>query len=116
MVVRQFSGQVIPDHGQRQCCASTSSVMNARLCGAHGTSPSSWPSQVVIRGHNLCQATGVDFGKTAATSFSVSTPAKGVCHVTAASPAGTGVVGVTVLSPGGHSLVAFGKKATFTYK
>jgi hypothetical protein len=85
-----------------------------------GISPTSGPAAggttVTIKGVNLCQATGVDFGKTAATSFSVSTPAKGVCHVTAASPAGTGVVGVIVLSPGGHSLAAFGKNATFTYK
>jgi len=73
-----------------------------------GSKPTSGPAaggtKITIKGANLCQATGVEFGKVAATGFTVSTPVKGVCQVAATSPPGTGSVRVTVLSPGGDSV------------
>jgi IPT/TIG domain len=87
-----------------------------------GSKPTSGPAaggtKITINGGNLCQATGVEFGKVAAASFTVSTPVKGVCQVTATSPPGTGTVRVTVLSPGGHSVGPPHKPypAGFTYR
>ncbi|MGO9971468.1 MAG: IPT/TIG domain-containing protein [Solirubrobacteraceae bacterium] len=77
-----------------------------------GIAPSAGPvgggTQVTITGTGFTGATGIDFGGTAAPSFTVDSDTQ----ITANSPAGSaGVVDVTVVSPGGtsatHSADAF---------
>ncbi len=67
-------------------------------------------TSVQIVGHNLTGATAVDFGPTAATSFSVVSGSV----IDAVSPAGTGVVNVRVKTPSGQS--AIHQADDFTYK
>jgi hypothetical protein len=76
--------------------------------------PGTGGTRVSIHGDNLCQASGVDFGSTAAAQFSVSSPLNGVCGMLATSPPGTGVVDVTVTSPGGTS--ATGPQDQYSYQ
>ncbi|MFC1910514.1 Ig-like domain repeat protein, partial [Chloroflexota bacterium] len=68
-----------------------------------GISPTSGPeaggSSVTITGTNLSGATAVDFGTSAAASFSVDS----ATQITATSPAGTGTVDITITTPGGTS-------------
>jgi hypothetical protein len=68
-----------------------------------GVSPNSGPtvggSLVTITGTNLLDATAVDFGTTAVTSFSSDTASQ----IIVLSPAGTGTVDVTVVTPAGTS-------------
>jgi IPT/TIG domain len=65
-------------------------------------SPNSGPAgtSVTILGSNFTGATAVDFGSTAATSFSVGNPNS----ITAVAPAGTGTVPITVTTPAGVSI------------
>jgi IPT/TIG domain/Cep192 domain 4 len=69
-----------------------------------GVSPVSGPAGggtgVVITGRGFTGATGVSFGGTAATNFTVD-PAG--AHITATSPPGTGTVDITVTTPAGTS-------------
>ncbi|MGD0391397.1 MAG: IPT/TIG domain-containing protein, partial [Acidimicrobiales bacterium] len=65
----------------------------------HG--PTTGGTAVRIVGHNLTGATAVDFGTTAATSFSVVSDAV----VDAVSPVGTGVVDVRVMTPSGETAI-----------
>jgi IPT/TIG domain len=69
----------------------------------NGVTPHSGPAAggtaVVISGRGLTGATAVDFGTTAAASFSVVSDTQ----VDAVSPAGSGVVDVTVTTPSGTS-------------
>jgi streptogramin lyase len=81
--------------------------------------PGAGGTPVRIKGDNLCQVTGVNFGTVPAASFGVSQPApeKGIkqpCTVHAVSPPGTGVVDVTLTSPGGTS--ATGSQDQFSYQ
>jgi hypothetical protein len=64
---------------------------------------------VTITGTNFNGATGVKFGATDATSFTV---ADGT-HVTAVAPAGSGAVDVTVITPDGTSPTGAGDKFTY---
>ena len=68
-----------------------------------GVSPSSGPSSggttVTISGSNFTGATGVNFGGTAAGSFTVNSDSQ----ITAVSPPGSGTVDVTVTGPAGTS-------------
>ncbi len=75
----------------------------------HG--PAAGGTLVKIYGHNLTGATAVDFGQTAAASFSVESDAL----VDAVSPAGTGTVNVRVVTPGGKT-VANPRNDAFTYE
>ncbi|MGN2637680.1 IPT/TIG domain-containing protein [Nocardia takedensis] len=54
---------------------------------------------VVLTGTGLTDVTGVDFGGTPATSFTVDSDTQ----ITAVAPAGTGIVPITVTAPGGVS-------------
>jgi IPT/TIG domain/Cep192 domain 4 len=69
-----------------------------------GVSPVSGPAGggtgVVITGRGFTGATGVSFGGTAATNFTVDPAA---AHITATSPPGTGTVDITVTTPAGTS-------------
>ena len=56
-------------------------------------------TQVIIIGSKLTGATAVNFGSTAATSFTVDSDTE----ITATSPAGTGLVDMTVTTAGGTS-------------
>jgi hypothetical protein len=71
-------------------------------------------TSVTIKGENLRQATGVDFGSVAAASFAVGTGTRPLCAVVATSPPGTGLMDVTVTSPGGTS--ATGPQDHFSYQ
>ena len=79
-----------------------------------GVSPSAGPAaggaSVTITGSYFTNATGVDFGTTPATSFSVD----GDTQITAIAPAGTGTVDVTVTSLGGTS--ATSSSDAYTYE
>ncbi|NJQ00218.1 IPT/TIG domain-containing protein [Streptomyces zingiberis] len=69
--------------------------------------PTTGGTTVVLTGTNLTGATGVSFGGTPATSFTVDGPTQ----ITAVAPAGTaGSVSVTVTTPGGPS-----NAVTYTY-
>ena len=79
-----------------------------------GLSPNSGPAGtlVTIFGTNLAGATGVLFGTTAATSFTVVT----ANEITATSPAGTAgsTVNVTVTTPSGTSATSAADQFTYT--
>ncbi|MGP8241047.1 MAG: IPT/TIG domain-containing protein, partial [Solirubrobacteraceae bacterium] len=64
-----------------------------------GEGPTAGGTSVTITGTNLTGATGVSFGSTAATSFTVNS----ATQITASAPAGTGTVDVTVTTVGGTS-------------
>ena len=68
-----------------------------------GVSPSSGPpaggTTLTITGTGFTGATAVDFGATAASSFTVNSDTQ----ITATDPAGSGTVDVTVVTPGGSS-------------
>jgi alpha-tubulin suppressor-like RCC1 family protein len=87
--------------------------IGAPVATVTGVSPASGPQQggtsVSITGLNLSEATSVQFGSTAASSFTVNSPTS----ITAASPAGVGTVDITVTTPSDTS----GTSATdrFTY-
>ena len=70
-----------------------------------GVSPSSGPTTggtpVTIYGTDFVAGSSVDFGGSASTSVSVTSPTT----ITAVSPAGAGVVNVTVRTPSGTSLI-----------
>jgi len=78
-----------------------------------GLSPTSGPAaggtSVTITGTNFTGATAVDFGTTAATTFTVGSDTS----ITATSPAGTGVVDVTVTTPGGKSTTSTNDQFTY---
>jgi hypothetical protein len=79
-----------------------------------GLSPSSGPgaggTSVTITGTGFTGATAVDFGTTAATSFTVNS----ATSITAMSPAGTGTVNVTVTTPSGTSATSSADQFTYT--
>jgi alpha-tubulin suppressor-like RCC1 family protein len=66
-------------------------------------------TSVSIEGANFTEVTAVDFGSTAATSYTVNSDDS----ITATAPAGAGTVDVTVVTAGGTS--ATGSADTFTY-
>jgi hypothetical protein len=76
-------------------------------------SPSSGPAaggtSVTIAGSGFAGATGVHFGSTAATSFTVGSDAQ----ITATAPAGTGTVDVTVITPNGTSATSAADQFTY---
>ncbi len=78
-----------------------------------GVSPSSGPkvggTSVTITGTNLDTATGVEFGSTAASSFTVDSPTE----ISATTPAGAGTVDVTVTNPGGTSATSPSDQYTY---
>ncbi len=69
-------------------------------------------TSVVITGSNLTGATGVSFGSTAATSFTVNS----ATQITAKAPAGSGTVDVTVTTPGGTSSTSSADQFTYAPK
>lgn len=73
------------------------------------TGPAAGGTSVTITGTDLNGATGVMFGSTAATSFTVNS----ATQITATAPAGSGTVNVTVTTPGGTS--ATGSGTAYTY-
>ena len=77
-----------------------------------GLSPNSGlaGTSVTIFGTNLSGATGVLFGTTAATSFTVVT----ANAITATSPTGTGTVNVTVTTPSGTSATSAADQFTYS--
>ena len=82
-----------PSEGQAQVSPPTITNVNPN------TGPAAGGTSVTITGANLNGATAVNFGGTAAGSFTVN----GATQITATSPAGTGTVDVTVTTPGGTS-------------
>ena len=79
-----------------------------------GISPVAGPmagdTTVTITGPGFTGATEVDFGTTAATSFTVI--AAGT-QITAVSPAGTGTVDITVTGPGGTTTTSAADEFTY---
>ena len=79
-----------------------------------GLSPSAGPpaggTSVAITGVQLTGATAVDFGSTAASSFTVNSSTS----ITAVAPAGSGVVDVTVTGPAGVSVTS--SQDRFSYR
>jgi hypothetical protein len=72
--------------------------------------PNTGGTQVAIAGANLSGATGVQFGSTPATSFTVNS----ATSVTATAPAGNaGAVDVTVTTPGGTSATSSADQFTY---
>jgi hypothetical protein len=72
--------------------------------------PNTGGTQVTIGGTNLSGATGVQFGSTAATSFTVNS----ATSITATAPAGqAGPVDVTVTGPGGTSATSSADQFTY---
>ena len=74
-----------------------------------GSGPQVGGTRVVITGSGFARTTGVSFGKTAATRFSVDADTQ----ISAVSPPGSGTVDVTVTTPDGIS--ATGRADLFTY-
>jgi hypothetical protein len=78
-----------------------------------GISPSVGPAAggtgVTITGSNFTGATAVNFGATAATSFTVNSTTK----ITAIAPAGSGTVDITVTAPGGTSATSSADQFTY---
>lgn len=74
-----------------------------------GTGPAAGGTSVAITGTNFTGVTGVSFGSTAASSFTVNS----TTSITATSPAGTGTVNVRVANAGGTS--ATGAANQFVY-
>ena len=64
---------------------------------------------MTITGTGFTGATAVDFGTTAATSYTVVSST----DITATSPAGTGTVNVTVTTPGGTSPTSAADQFTY---
>jgi hypothetical protein len=77
-------------------------------------SPTSGPTaggtSVTIMGTNFLGVTAVQFGTTAATSFTVTS----TTSITAVSPAGTGIVDITVTATSGTSATSAADQFTFT--
>jgi IPT/TIG domain len=71
--------------------------------------PSAGGTIVVITGTSLSAASAVDFGSTAATSYTVTSPTL----VTATAPAGTGTVDVTVTTIGGASATSLADQFSY---
>ncbi len=71
--------------------------------------PAAGGTQVTIWGANFSGATAVNFGNTAAASFTVVSDNE----VTATSPAGSGVVDVTVVTAGGTSATSSGDQFSY---
>jgi hypothetical protein len=88
-------------------------AQNVALPSVTGISPTTGPAAggtaVTISGLNLSNATAVDFGTLAATSFTVDS----ATQITAVSPAGTGTVDVTVDNAGGASLTSSADQFTY---
>ena len=80
-----------------------------------GLSPTSGPAaggtSVTITGTGFTGATAVDFGTTAATSYTVVSEHR---RSRPTSPAGTGTVDVTVTTPGGTSATSAADQFTYT--
>ena len=72
--------------------------------------PSTGGTVVTVNGTNLSGASAVDFGASAASTFSVNS---GGTSLTATAPAGTGTVNVTVTTPGGTSATSSGDQFTY---
>ena len=66
-------------------------------------------TEVAIEGTNFSEVAAVDFGSTAATSYTVNSDGS----ITAISPAGTGTVDVTVVTPGGTSATSPADRFTY---
>jgi hypothetical protein len=71
--------------------------------------PAGGGTSVTITGTNLTGATGVDFGTTASSSFTVDS----ATQITATVPAGSGTVDVTVSAPGGTSVTSAADQFTY---
>ena len=94
-----------PDRSPSPTFSSVSAPPSAalRVVAVTRMTPSSGPqvggTKVVIRGSGFARTTGVSFGKTAATRFSVEADTQ----ISAVSPPGNGTVNVTVTTPDGIS-------------
>ncbi len=77
---------------------------------APSNGPAGGGTPVTITGTHLTGATAVNFGTTAAATFTVNS----ATQITAKSPAGTGTVDVTVTTAGGTSAIVAADKFTFT--
>ena len=71
--------------------------------------PETGGTTVMITGTNLDNATEVDFGATAVTSFTIDT----ATQITLTAPAGTGTVDVTVVTVGGTSTTSVADQFTY---
>ena len=80
-----------------------------------GITPTSGPAgggtSVIINGTGFTGATGVDFGSTPASSFTVNSAGT---QITVLDPAGSGTVDVTVIGPGGTSAASVADQFTYT--
>jgi hypothetical protein len=92
---------------------STAAVAPAVTGVSPGSGPVSGGTSVTITGSGLTGATGVSFGGTAASSFTVN----GDTSITATAPAATaaGPVDVTVTTPSGTSATSSADQYTYTY-
>jgi hypothetical protein len=104
----------INDVGGSSTTAHGSATVRVPAPTVTGVSPSAGPTgggtSVTITGTNLTGATGVAFGSTAATSFTVNS----ATQITATAPAGTaGTVDVTVTTPGGTSTTSTADQYTY---
>jgi IPT/TIG domain len=87
----------------RVVCASPCSAHSPSAPTVTGVSPTAGltggGTSVTIKGTNFSEVSGVKFGATNATSYTVNS----IGQITATAPAGTGTVDVTVTTPGGTS-------------
>jgi autotransporter-associated beta strand protein len=95
---------LFPDGSNNLVAFSVRSPVVMGISTAQGPAqgPATGNTTVTISGAGFTQATAVDFGTVAASSYTVNSDAQ----ITATSPAGTGVVDVTVATPGGTSASA----------
>jgi IPT/TIG domain/Subtilase family len=76
-----------------------------------GEGPPAGATSVTIAGANFADATAVDFGASAAASFTVDSPGE----ITAVSPPGSGTVDVTVTTPEGTSAANPGDRFSYSF-
>ncbi|MDR3508545.1 MAG: IPT/TIG domain-containing protein, partial [Caulobacteraceae bacterium] len=92
--------------GPQSVTTTASLTVQASAPSVSGVSPTSGPAaggtSVTITGASFTGATAVDFGSTAASSFTVNSSTS----ITAVAPAGSGVVDVTVTGPAGVSVTS----------
>jgi alpha-tubulin suppressor-like RCC1 family protein len=87
--------------------------LGAPVATVTGVSPASGPHQggtsVTITGLNFSEATGVRFGSSAASAFTVNSPTS----ITATSPGGEGTVDITVTTPSDTSAISAADRFTY---